>query len=161
MSPASKYAEQRASRRFEVSIRIGVRHHGVFLRARSCNISEGGLFICSKNAPAMGTVLKVLLFLGHGRVIETDATVRWVLPPSPGPTAAGFGVQFVAMSAFDSTLLAEFIGKLVAELPDEAEAGVSCCLSQATGDKARMASAENDAHQHTAHAPTTSSGAEE
>ena len=104
-------ARRRRYKRFGNVVRLSLSSGHNFYTGFSENVSSGGLFIASEEAPPeIGSRLLVSFTLpGHETPVSAPCEVRWLRDPSPG-TPGGFGVRFV-------------------ELPDEAAAAIAAFIS--------------------------------
>ncbi len=85
------------------------------LRKRLFDLGAGGLgfFIAEREVPvfAPGLILKRLSFAVKGRIIETEAEIRYVRPGEGGlgDDRRKVGVQFVQMKEADSQVIAAYV----------------------------------------------------
>ena len=98
---------RRKAERSAVSLLVKLKHQNVatFEEEFAINLSEGGMFIRSRQPQPVGTRLKFEVQLAGGqRVMRGLAVVRWIRPmghPEGGP---GMGVQFEQLDALLVTL---------------------------------------------------------
>jgi uncharacterized protein (TIGR02266 family) len=74
----------------------------------SSDVSAGGVFLRSELLLEQGEVLS-LAFALEGRPMRTRAKVAWVRRFPLGGEAAGMGVEFVEMDAWDRAALGRFL----------------------------------------------------
>jgi Tfp pilus assembly protein PilZ len=76
---------------------------GTSFEAFAKDISVGGMFLTSEDAPAFGTDLIIVAMLpGAKKVVRLPAIVRWAKPN-------GFGVQFGLLGALETHLISELM----------------------------------------------------
>ncbi|MGA9524004.1 MAG: TIGR02266 family protein, partial [Myxococcaceae bacterium] len=87
----------RRQERRSVSLLVKLKHQNVatFEEEFATNLSEGGMFIRSRQPQPVGTHLKFEVQLAGGqRVMRGTALVRWVRQPGDPAGGSGMGVQF-------------------------------------------------------------------
>lgn len=111
--------QNREYQRVPVSVQVDYRTASSFLVAYSINISRGGLFLESENAPAVGSTLNLELRVpGVDAPVAVRGRVTWTRPP-PGDDGGppGFGVRFEQMpphlGAVIDQLVTQFAGLTV------------------------------------------------
>jgi hypothetical protein len=76
---------------------------GTSFEAFAKDISVGGMFLQSEDAPDFGTDLIIVAMLpGAKKVVRLPAIVRWAKPN-------GFGVQFGLLGALETHLISELM----------------------------------------------------
>jgi hypothetical protein len=82
-----------------------------FVLADVLSLSMNGLFFRSPLKLARGTVVSAIFpLLGHGRELEVEGTVLYVIEPSPQNNyVQGFGLGFAALAPEQTVLLEHFI----------------------------------------------------
>jgi uncharacterized protein (TIGR02266 family) len=109
---ASPPHNSRAHERIPLSVEVEYRTASSFLVAYSINLSRGGLFLESKNAPPVGAALNLELRVpGGGGPIPVRGRVTWTRGEDDPSGPPGFGVAFEEVAHE----LGELIDQLVAQ----------------------------------------------
>jgi molecular chaperone DnaK len=107
-----------------LQVRLAFDDLGTFVERHAINISEGGIFIRSREPRPVGSRLKFSLSLRTGAVVFSgEGTVRWIRQPNEaGVGQAGMGLQFDELSAESREILAGILqGRAEARLPPPVE----------------------------------------
>jgi len=86
-------ANRRIGVRVPVKFKVDYIHKGNYIISYNKDISVDGMFICTKNPPAVGSHLKLIFSLGESKGVEVAAIVVWVNNRSA--KTSGMGVQFL------------------------------------------------------------------
>ncbi len=106
---------RRNQTRHAIALGITLVGENNFYLGMSENLSEGGIFIATEHAVAIGTVVTLELSLPTRAVpLVVVGTVRWARAAA-ADNAAGVGVQFAEVSPEDEKAIKEFIGLRPAE----------------------------------------------
>ncbi len=102
-------------------------------RAITSNIGVGGAFVLTESPLPVGSRLVVRIEVPTARrVIETDATVRWVVPVESADEIhhAGMGIKFQRLDVDALLLLSEYFASLTSsDSSDDVEFGTNFGLS--------------------------------
>jgi type IV pilus assembly protein PilZ len=95
--------DKRQYQRAELAIDVIVQlKDGTSVPARSCDVSQGGMFISSKAVFAFGTEVTIVCLLPRLEGARLPAIVRWTKP-------GGFGVQFGLLGARETHALGQLV----------------------------------------------------
>ena len=106
-------SEPRAPRK-AVSLLLKLNHAniGEFSLKYATNISEGGLFIRSRDPKPVGTLLSFKVEIAGGvRVLQGTASVEWTRVEGDPAGPAGMGVKFVELDDASRALVDRIVGK--------------------------------------------------
>ncbi len=101
-------SDHRSNARKAVGLLVKLSYTGVdeFAQRYATNLSDGGMFIRSRDPKPVGTELKFRVEIANGqRVMQGSAIVRWVRGPDDPAGAPGMGVQFVALDESSKVLV--------------------------------------------------------
>ncbi len=94
-------AENRQNKRKAVGLLVKLGHQGIddFVAKYATNLSEGGMFVRSKNPLAVGTVLSFKVEIANGqRVMQGTAKVKWVRAAAKSHAEpSGMGLEFIKL----------------------------------------------------------------
>ncbi len=80
------------------------------------NLSAGGVFVNSNNAPPIGTRVSVLLQLPGHSECKLNGRVAWAQASGPGVDEPGMGIEFVEPDEATRTMLGQMVEKLSQDL---------------------------------------------
>ncbi|MFT3713337.1 MAG: TIGR02266 family protein [Archangium sp.] len=92
--------ENRSNQRKAVGLLVKLAHKGLdeFASKYATNLSDGGMFIRTREPKAIGTELNFKVEIASGqRVLQGTAIVRWVRGENDPGGPAGMGLQFVTL----------------------------------------------------------------
>ena len=101
-------SDHRSNARKAVGLLVKLSYTGVdeFAQRYATNLSDGGMFIRSRDPKPVGTELKFRVEIANGqRVMQGSAIVRWVRGADDPAGAPGMGVQFVALDESSKVLV--------------------------------------------------------
>ena len=104
-------AERRIHKRVPATFKISYIHEGDYLISYSKDLSVDGMFIYTKDPPAVGETTEITFSIGNIEHISVDAKVVWV-NCSESETEAGVGVQFVNPPPFLKETILEVVNRI-------------------------------------------------
>jgi uncharacterized protein (TIGR02266 family) len=100
--------EHRASKRISLAVELHLASESHFFSGLSGDISEGGVFVSTYRALAMGSLVDIEFSLpGSDRTIHARGEVRWHRDASPGATP-GVGIAFEELADEDRSVIHRF-----------------------------------------------------
>ncbi|MDB4938629.1 MAG: hypothetical protein JWP87_5601 [Labilithrix sp.] len=107
-APVAVADEHRASKRISLAVELHLASESHFFSGLSGDISEGGVFVSTYRALAMGSLVDVEFSLpGSERTIHARGEVRWHRDASPGATP-GVGIAFDELAEEDRSVIHRF-----------------------------------------------------
>ena len=103
------YSERRSFPRHPIEVDIGFFSESNFYAGLTQDISEGGLFVATRQVLPVGTEVNVTFTLPGVREIRADGIVAWQRDPLHGDP--GMGIQFNHLEAEDRALIQRFVAK--------------------------------------------------
>ena len=100
-----RWADQRASKRCTLQVRVSGVCENNFFMGFSENISEGGVFIATLCPPNVGEVIDLSLAVGPDQALLVKGEVRWHRTDESG-SPTGCGVKFFPLSPEQEALIA-------------------------------------------------------
>jgi len=103
--------QRRKQLRFVVSLEINLRSESNFWVGSLDNISEGGVFVATKEIKPIGSSIEITIRLPdpHG-IIWTLGEVRWIRDTSAGVEAPlGMGIRFQTISKESQDAIRSFL----------------------------------------------------
>ncbi|MBL8938557.1 MAG: TIGR02266 family protein [Archangium sp.] len=113
-------SDHRSNARKAVGLLVKLSYTGVdeFAQRYATNLSDGGMFIRSRDPKPVGTELKFRVEIANGqRVMQGSAIVRWVRGPDDPAGAPGMGVQFVALDESSKVLVERMLASTQSAKP--------------------------------------------
>ncbi len=104
----------RTKQRKLVSLLVKLTHKGIdeFVLKYATNISEGGLFIRTREPKAVGTELNFKVDIADGqRVLQGIAIVKWTRPDNDPSGPPGMGLEFLELDPSSRSLVDRMVGK--------------------------------------------------
>ncbi|MBN2530080.1 MAG: TIGR02266 family protein [Deltaproteobacteria bacterium] len=103
--------DRRLSPRKEIEVDIGLQSDSNFFTGFSTDISSGGLFVATFDAPQIGHVVNLNFHLPGGPAMSVNGEVRWVREynETTPDILPGVGVRFLQLSAQDARHINEYI----------------------------------------------------
>jgi uncharacterized protein (TIGR02266 family) len=111
--PRGGEVQRRTQLRFVVSLDISLRSESNFWVASANNISEGGVFVATRELKPIGSQVEITIRLPapHG-LIWTLGEVRWIRETPAGAEAPlGMGIRFDSLSKEAQIAIHEFLGR--------------------------------------------------
>jgi uncharacterized protein (TIGR02266 family) len=111
---APRADDRRSAPRKTIEVDIGVQSDSNFFTGFTTDISTGGLFVATWDAPEVGHVVNLNFHLPDGPVMSVDGEVRWAREyneTSPDITP-GVGVRFIHLSAEDAGQINAYMKKV-------------------------------------------------
>lgn len=111
-NPSIPPDERRTNERVSLEVEVSLTSENNFYTGFTSDISEGGLFIATRETVPVGTELTFELKLGSG-VVEVKSIVRWIRPYSEltEDVPPGVGVQFMHLNPKVAQVVNSFIAK--------------------------------------------------
>ncbi|MBL8910925.1 MAG: TIGR02266 family protein, partial [Archangium sp.] len=112
--------ENRTNQRKQVGLLVKLAHKGLdeFASKYATNLSDGGMFIRTREPKPVGTELNFKVEIASGqRVLQGTAIVRWVRGENDPGGPAGMGLQFVTLDPASRELVDRMLG-IKSSLPD-------------------------------------------
>jgi uncharacterized protein (TIGR02266 family) len=106
----------RRSPRLHHEVMVGVTSDDGSFSGWGTNLSRGGVFVNSQNAPAIGTQVSVILQLPGAGECKLQGRVAWSQPSGPGVDEPGMGIEFVEPDHATQALVGEMVEKLSQDL---------------------------------------------
>ena len=106
--------QNRTKQRKLVSLLVKLTHKGIdeFVQKYATNISEGGMFIRTRDPKPIGTELSFKVEIADGqRVLQGVATVKWTRVEGDPTGPAGMGLEFRELDDASRVLVDRMIGK--------------------------------------------------
>ncbi|MBM4778127.1 MAG: TIGR02266 family protein [Archangiaceae bacterium] len=113
-------SDHRSNARKAVGLLVKLSYTGVdeFAQRYATNLSDGGMFIRSRDPKPVGTELKFRVEIANGqRVMQGSAIVRWVRGADDPAGAPGMGVQFVALDESSKVLVERMLASTQSAKP--------------------------------------------
>ena len=106
--------DRRASPRKSIEVDIGLQSDSNFFTGFTTDISSGGLFVATYDAPEVGHVVNLNFHLPNGPVMSVDGEVRWTREynESSPDIPPGVGVRFIHLSADDARQINAYMKKV-------------------------------------------------
>jgi len=105
--------EKRDAPRTLIRIKINIEGEGAFLYDYSRDMSEGGVFICTKKPLKVGDNIKVRFILPELlEEIEAGGVVKWVNTPASVDPPPGMGIEFINLPSEKKALIQEVIERI-------------------------------------------------
>ncbi len=105
--------ERRKHPRVLIRAMVDYESQDTFLYDYSQNLSEGGLFINTKNPLSVGEVLDLKFSLPDvEKVFQVKGEVRWVIEDEKDGLMRGMGIAFKDLDEDDKKLIQSYIEKL-------------------------------------------------
>jgi len=106
----------RRAPRVHHEVMVGVTsEHGTF-SGWGTNLSEGGVFVNSNQAPPVSTKVHILLQLPGHSECTLSGRVAWAQPVGPGVDEPGMGIEFVELDEATRQLIGQMVEKLSQDL---------------------------------------------
>jgi type IV pilus assembly protein PilZ len=117
--------EKRSVSRASIEVRVEYRTVGSFLSDWSVNISQGGLFIQTKNPLKEGTSVRLVFSLpGIPLLFDLNGEVKWTQEvPSEQQPFAGMGVEFVDLDDRIRDRIENYVKRISEEMPKSLQPG--------------------------------------
>lgn len=112
--------DHRSNSRKAVGLLVKLKYSGVdeFAQRYATNLSDGGMFIRSREPKPVGTELKFRVEIANGeRVLQGTGVVRWVRSPDDPAGAPGMGVQFETLDEASRALVDRMLASGEASRP--------------------------------------------
>ncbi|MDP3502874.1 MAG: TIGR02266 family protein [Myxococcales bacterium] len=112
--------DHRSNSRKAVGLLVKLKYSGVdeFAERYATNLSDGGMFIRSREPKPVGTELKFRVEIANGeRVLQGTGVVRWVRSPDDPTGAPGMGVQFETLDEASRALVDRMLASGEASRP--------------------------------------------
>ena len=107
--------EKREAPRTLIKIKINIEGDNAFLYDYSRDMSEGGVFITTRQPLAVGEKIKVRFILPESlEEINATGVVAWVNPPGSADPPPGMGIRFVRLTSKKKALIQETIERIEA-----------------------------------------------
>lgn len=87
------FAQRRSQHRVAARFKVDYAHEDNYLISYSKDISIDGMFICTKNPPAVGTYLRLVFSIEGIHEVMVGARVVWAA--ATGTDNPGMGVKFL------------------------------------------------------------------
>lgn len=106
--------EKRGAQRVPVRLEVNFQSIDSFLSEYAMNISQGGMFVSTRNPLETGTKLSLQISLPEAKVpIKIQGEVAWAIPYEKSSSVIpGMGIKFKELNDGDRAQLEEFIEKL-------------------------------------------------
>jgi uncharacterized protein (TIGR02266 family) len=106
--------ERRSAPRKTIEVDIGVQSDSNFFTGFTTDISTGGLFVATYDAPEVGHVVNLNFHLPDGPVMSVDGQVRWSREynESSPDIPPGVGVRFIHLSSEDAREINAYMKKV-------------------------------------------------
>lgn len=112
--------DHRSNSRKAVGLLVKLRYSGVdeFAERYATNLSDGGMFIRSREPKPVGTEVKFRVEIANGeRVLQGTGVVRWVRSSDDPSGAPGMGVQFETLDEASRALVDRMLASGAASRP--------------------------------------------
>jgi molecular chaperone DnaK len=112
--------DNRSNSRKAVGLLVKLKYSGVdeFAERYATNLSDGGMFIRSREPKPVGTEIKFRVEIASGeRVLQGTAVVRWIRGPDDPSGSPGMGVQFGTLDESSRALVDRMLASGVAARP--------------------------------------------
>lgn len=100
--------EKRSTTRKAVGLLVKLGYHGVdeFAQKYATNLSDGGMFIRTREPRPVDTQLRFRVEIADGqRVLQGTAIVRWARGPEQAAGSPGMGIEFLSLDAASRALV--------------------------------------------------------
>jgi molecular chaperone DnaK len=107
-------SEHRQNNRKAVGLLVKLAHKGIdeFVEKYATNLSDGGMFIRSRDPKPLGTLLNFKIEIANGvRVLQGRGVVKWVRGANDPAGPSGMGIQFEELDDSSRTLIDVMLGK--------------------------------------------------
>ena len=113
--------ERRSAPRKTIEVDIGVQSDSNFFTGFTTDISTGGLFVATFDAPEVGHIVNLNFHLPNGPVMSVDGQVRWSREynESSPDIPPGVGVRFIHLSSEDARQINAYMKKVQPLFYDE------------------------------------------
>jgi molecular chaperone DnaK len=125
--------DNRSNSRKAVGLLVKLRYSGVdeFAERYATNLSDGGMFVRTREPKAVGTELKFRVEIANGeRVLQGTGIVRWVRRSDDPSGAPGMGIQFASLDDASRALVARMLVGAVASKPPSVAPAVVASVSK-------------------------------
>jgi uncharacterized protein (TIGR02266 family) len=99
------------AKRVQIATKVDLHTRTNFFVGESLNLSEGGLFVATHVAVAIGSEVELRFALPSGKAIDVRGVVRWCRSPDDRRPmiVPGIGIQFVGLSEADQEEVRQFV----------------------------------------------------
>ena len=125
--------DHRSNSRKAVGLLVKLKYSGVdeFAERYATNLSDGGMFIRSREPKPVGTELKFRVEIANGeRVLQGTGVVRWVRSPDDPSGAPGMGVQFETLDEASRALVDRMLASGEASRPPSVAPAIAPAQAQ-------------------------------
>jgi uncharacterized protein (TIGR02266 family) len=106
----------RRTARVHHEVMVGVTSEQDTFSGWGTNLSSGGVFVNSPDAPPIGTKVQVLLQLPGHTGCKLNGRVAWTQASGPGVDEPGMGIEFLEPDEATKKLVSEMVEKLSQDL---------------------------------------------